>query len=159
MAITRGAHQALTDSWWLAEDLSKCPTRLYEIVPLQPTLDNYINDSRYMCGGAVLPGPTTVSRTPQLQPSAATTSPETAYAHPIVRWAHFLADITVQLVSWGKSEVQVTNSELELASRLLHHACMENCFDIDNRTMLTLHRQHSGPMATEEIIGYINITT
>ena len=99
VALTRGVHQALADFQWLAEDLSRRPTRPYDLVPLQPDLDSYHNTSRYMYGGAVLPGPTSVPRTPQPQPSAADTSLEPAGAHPIIWWAHFAADFTAQLIS------------------------------------------------------------
>ena len=84
LVLTRVVHQDLTDFWWLVENLSKLPTRLYELVPLKPTLNSYHYASGYMCGGAVLPGPMAVPRTPQPQPSAAATSPEPAGAHPIV---------------------------------------------------------------------------
>ena len=39
VALTRGIHQALADFRWLAEDLGQLTTRLYELVPLQTTLD------------------------------------------------------------------------------------------------------------------------
>ena len=47
------------------------------------------------------------------------------------------AGITAHLVSWGNPEGQVANSDLELAVRMLHHACMEDCFDIRERTTLS----------------------
>ena len=89
---------------------------MYELVPLHPTTDGYHNASGLMCEWSVLPGPMAVPWTPQLQPSSAATSPEPAGAHTIVLWAHFLADITRQLVSWVNPEVQVTNSDLYLAA-------------------------------------------
>ena len=61
--LDRFFHQAIADFQWLEEDLIKRPTRLYKLVPLQPTQDGYQNDSGYMCGGAVLLGPTMVPRT------------------------------------------------------------------------------------------------
>ena len=63
--LTRGIHQALEEFRWLAEDLSKRPTRLYAIVPFQPTLDGYHDASGSMYRGAVLPGLTAVPCTPQ----------------------------------------------------------------------------------------------
>ena len=75
VALTRGVHQALADFQWLAEELCKFPTRLYELVTIYLNLDSYHNTSGYMCGGGVLPVPTAVPWTPQLQPSAAATSP------------------------------------------------------------------------------------
>ena len=101
LALFRGVHQVLADFQWLAEDLGRRTTWLYEIVPLHTTLDGYHNAYWYMCGGAVLPGPTAVPRTSQQQPSAAATSPEPAGEHPILWRANFTADITDQLVSWG----------------------------------------------------------
>ena len=117
---------------------------MYELVPLHPTTDGYHNASGLMCEWSVLPGPMAVPWTPQLQPSSAATSPEPAGAHTIVLWAHFLADITRQLVSWVNPEVQVTNSDLYLASSMLHHACMANYFDIRERTTLSFTDNTAG---------------
>ena len=84
VVLTRGVHQALEEFQWLAEDLSKRPTRLFEHVPLHPTLDGYYDASWYICVGAVLLGPTEVPQTPQPQTSATATFPDTVGAHPIV---------------------------------------------------------------------------
>ena len=130
MVLTRGIHQTLTDFQWIAEDLSKRPRRLYEIVSLQPTMDGYHNTSEYFCVWEVPPGPTAVPRTPQPHTSTEAIPPEPAVAHPIVWKAHFTADITAQLISWGNPEVQVTNSDLDLADSVLHLACMDDCFNI-----------------------------
>ena len=89
VALTRGIHQALTYFRCLVEDRSKLPTRLNELVPLQTMLDGYHEASGYMCGGGVLPGSTDLTRTPQLQPSAADTSMVLTGAH------------LTQMVSWG----------------------------------------------------------
>ena len=62
-------------------------------MPLQPTLDGYHDASGYMCGGSVLPGPTVVLRTPQMQPRSAATSPEPVGAHPIVWWEQVLGEL------------------------------------------------------------------
>ena len=137
VTLSRGFHQALVDFLYLAEDLSKRPTRLYEILPLQPTLDGYHDASGYMCEGEVILGPMAVPRTPQPQPRATATSPETVGVHPIVRQAHFTTDVTSQLVSWGNLEGQVTNSDLDLAVRVFHHACTVKFFNIQERTMLS----------------------
>ena len=74
---------------------------------------------------------------PQLQPSAAATSPEPAGTHPIVWRAHFSPDITAHLISWGNPEGQVTNIDLELVGSLIYHACMVDCFDIHECTTLS----------------------
>ena len=84
VTLTKGFHYALADFCWLTEDLVNPPTRLYELLPLQPTLGSYHEASGYMYGGALLLGHTVVTRTPQPQPSAADTSPYLAGAHPTV---------------------------------------------------------------------------
>ena len=65
MALTTGIHQALTDFQLVYDDLSRRPTFFYVIVTLQIKLDGYHNASKYMCGGAVHTGPTSVTRNPK----------------------------------------------------------------------------------------------
>ena len=134
---TKGVHQAHAEFLWLTEDLGRHPTRLYELVPLHSTLDGYPDASGYMCGGSVLLGPTAVPWIPQPHPSAATTSLESAGSHPIVRRSYFTAKITARLVFCSNQEGQVTNSELELADRVIQHTFMEDCFDIHDQTTLS----------------------
>ena len=137
VALTWGVHQALAEFQWFVEYLGRRPTRLYELMPLHPTLDGYQDAYGYMCGGAVILGPTALTRTPQQQPSAAATSLDPKGAQSIKWRALFPADITTQLVSWGNPEDQVTNSDLELVGSVIHHACMANCFDISDRVTLS----------------------
>ena len=54
VVLTRSVDQALVDFRWMAEDLSKRPMSLYELVPLRPTMDGYHNASGYMCVDTVL---------------------------------------------------------------------------------------------------------
>ena len=49
VAMTRGIHQYLADFRWLAEDLSKRSTILYDLVPVHPTMGDYHDAPRYMC--------------------------------------------------------------------------------------------------------------
>ena len=58
VTLSTGVHESLDDFKWLAEDVAKRPTWMYELVPLCPTLDGYHNAYVYMCRGVVLPGPT-----------------------------------------------------------------------------------------------------
>ena len=104
VAMTRGVHQALAEFRWLTENMSKLPTRLYEIVLLQPILDGYHDASGYMFGGSVLLGPTALPRTHQPHPITVATSSDPAGEHPIVWRDHFTVDITAPLVSWDNSE-------------------------------------------------------
>ena len=105
-----------------------------------------------MCRGAVLLGPTAVPCTPQHYLSALATSLKPAVAHRIVWRTNFTVDITAQLVSWGNLEVQVTNSDLELAGSVIHYKCMVSFFDICEQNTLYrmdnvvgLWRQRKGP--------------
>ena len=84
VVLTRVIHQALTEFQWLAEVLSDSPTIMYELVPLQPMLDGYHNDSGYECGGGILPVPKAVPWTPQPQPSSVATPLEPTGSHSIV---------------------------------------------------------------------------
>ena len=136
MALTKGVHQVLAGFRWLAEYLSRRPARLYELVTLQSTMNGYYDASGYMCIGAVLLGPTAVPWATHHNPSPVATSPESAGADPIIWQAHFPADITYQLVPWGNPEVQVANSDLDLAVIVIHRTCMANFFDISERTTL-----------------------
>ena len=75
VTLSPGVHDALDDFNWLAKDVGKQPTRMYELVPLCPTVDGYHDASGYMCGDVVLPGPTATPRTLPPQPSAARPPP------------------------------------------------------------------------------------
>ena len=76
-------HAALSDFWWLAEDLANRPTCLYKLVTLPPTIDGYHDTSGTMCGGVLLLGPNSVTREIQAQPSTALSPPDLAAPHPI----------------------------------------------------------------------------
>ena len=39
VTLTKGVHQALEGLRWLSQDLERCPTRLYKLVPIHTTLD------------------------------------------------------------------------------------------------------------------------
>ena len=58
-------------------------------------------------------------------------------AHPIVWWALFSEDMSVSLVSWSNPTGMVTNSDIELAYRVIHHTYMEDCYDVQEQTILS----------------------
>ena len=62
VTLSTGVYVALAEFKWLAEDVANRPTRMYELVPLRPTVDGYHNASGYMNGGVVLPGTTDIPR-------------------------------------------------------------------------------------------------
>ena len=118
--MNKGAHQALADLLWLEQAMEWRPTRLYKLVPLQARLDVYHEAYGYMCGEAVLPGPTTVPRTLQPQPSAEKSTSDSMGAHPIVWRVLFPKDVAASMVSWENPTDKVTNSDLELAGSVIH---------------------------------------
>jgi hypothetical protein len=56
--LSQGVHDALADSRWLQADLTTRPTRLYELVPVEPTLVGSHDVSGFGAGGVWLPKPT-----------------------------------------------------------------------------------------------------
>ena len=136
VTLPPGVHDALDDFKWLAEDVAKRPTRMYELVPLRPTVDGYHDASGYMCAGVVIPGPTATPRTFPPQPSAARPSPNPTGAHPIFWRMTSPKDIVESLVSWKNPQGTVNNSELELSGGVVYSDCVAQCFVVKGRTTL-----------------------
>ena len=126
----------MDDFKWPADDVAKRPTRMYELVPLRPTVDGYHDALGYMCKGMVLPGPTATPWTLPPQPSAVRPSPNPTGAHPIVWRMPFPKDIVESLVSSTNPQETVNNSELELAGAVVHSDCVAQCFVVKERTTL-----------------------
>ena len=122
--LSPGVHDALDNLKWLTEDVAKPPTRMYELIPIRPTLDGYHNASGYMCGGVVLPGPTTTPRKLPPHHRAARPSPNPTGAHPIVWRMSFPKNIVKSPVSWTNPQGTVNNSELELSGGVFHSDCV-----------------------------------
>ena len=142
--LSEGAHEALADFRWLAEDIANRPTRIYELVPLRSILDGYHDASGYMCGGMVLPGPTAISRILPPQSSAARPSTNPKGSHPIVWRMPFHKDIVDSLVSCTNPQGTVNNSELELAGGIIHSDCVAQCFVVTERTVLSRTNNTAG---------------
>ena len=111
--------------------------RIYELVPLRPTMDGYHDASGYICGGVVLPVPTSLPLilTPQL--SAARTSPNPTAAHPVVRRAPFPKYVVYSLVIWKNQQGTVNNSKLEPTGAIIHGDCLAQCFVVTEHTVLS----------------------
>ena len=56
VTLSPAVHQDLANFHWILDDPKARPTRLYELVPLVPTVDGYHNDYGTICGGVLLPG-------------------------------------------------------------------------------------------------------
>ena len=137
VTLSKGVHEDLAEFCWLVEDVSNCPTRIYDLVPLQPTVDGYHDASGYMCGGVVIPGPTAIPRIFPPQPSSARRSPNPIVSHPIVWRTPFPKDIVNSLVSWTNLQGTVNNLELELMGGIIQSDCVSQCFVVTERTVLS----------------------
>ena len=83
-----------------------------------------------MCAGSVIPVTTSVPQTLQLQTIIVKATPYPTGEHPIVWRDIFPEDMSASLVSWENPTGKVTNSDIELAGRLIFHACMADCYDL-----------------------------
>ena len=48
------------------------------------------------------------------------------------------------MFSWGNPEGQVTNSDLDMAGRVIHHTYMSDCFDIRQSTTMSQRDNTAG---------------
>ena len=90
--------------------MSKCPTHIYKLVPLRPTVDGYHDVSGYMCEVVVLLGLTAIPRVFLSKPSATQPSPNPTVAHPVVWRVPFPKDVVDSMVSWTKPQDTDNNS-------------------------------------------------
>ena len=125
VTLFTGIHEALSDFRWLPEEVANRPTCIYELVPLQPTVDGYHDASGYMCSGVVLPGPTAIPWTLPPQPSAPRPSPNPNGAHPVVWCMPFPKDIVDSLVSWKNPQGTDTTQNCNLINRRWCYNCKE----------------------------------
>ena len=114
ITLMRGIHEALEDFRWMVNDLAISPMRIYELVPLVPTVEGYHDALGTMCGGVVLPGPIAVPQVLPPQPSSARPSPNSTGAHLIVWWESFPPNLVDRLVTWSNPTSTVTNFEFQL---------------------------------------------
>jgi hypothetical protein len=157
--LRKGVHDALDDFRLLHQDLARRPTRLYELVPLSPTLIGSHDASGSGAGGIWLP---TEAAIPRNEPLVGDTVSPHHLAHPIVWRTRFDPAITSQLASWTNPHGAINNSDLELAGGLLHHEAAAQCFDIRERTVLsktdntpTLFWQRKGSATTQGPPAYL----
>ena len=149
LKLSKGVHDALDDFRLLFGDLARRPTRLYELVPLAPTLTGTHDASGHGAGGIWLPSDTAV---PRLHDNN----------HPIVWRMTFPTSVTTDLASFQNPRGPITNSDLELAGSLLHHKAAVQTYDIQERTVLsranntpTVFRQRKGSATTTGPAAYL----
>ena len=125
VTLKRGVHQALDDFRWLANDLSSRPTRIAELVPLNPVAEGHHDASGKGAGGIWFPGSGLVPR----QGYNAT--------QPLVWQLEWPSFVSEAIVSSDNPNGTITNSDLELAGGLLHLEAAAQAFDIRERTVVS----------------------
>jgi hypothetical protein len=124
LALDKGVHHALNNFCWMHGNISTCPTRIAELVPLPPAAEGHHDASGLGAGGIWFTGS---SLHPQQGYLAAT---------PIVwryAWPHYISS---KLVTGENPTGTITNSDLELAGGLIHLDCISQCYDVRERTVL-----------------------
>ena len=102
IALRKGVHDALHDFRWLHHNISHRPTRIAEVIPLQPCALGYHDASGRGAGGVWFP-------TPDLHPREGI-PPNT----PLLWRLSWPPDITANLVSRANPQRKISNSDLEL---------------------------------------------
>lgn len=157
VAITANVQLILDDFRELFRDLQLRPTRLYELVPLTPTIHGNHDAAGHGAGGVWFPTPTARARTTTVCTSPHGRKRRRTRLHPVLWRMPFPRDIQDRLVSHSNPHGDLTNSDLEEAGAFLHQDCGAQCFDIRERTSLsrtdntaTLYWQRKGSTSTSK---------
>jgi hypothetical protein len=122
-------HQMLDDFKQIHHHLHLRPTRLAELIPIQPTVHGSHDAAKVGAGGVLLPMPHAVPRCSTLWPP-----PQGPTPHPVLWRLPFPLHIQQQLAT-ADHKGPLTNSDLELAGSVLHHEVAAQCFDLRERTL------------------------
>lgn len=133
LRLTASFHQALDDFRWLLANLGSRPTRLYELVPTNPSLIGTHDASGIGAGGVWLPHPTTPGRSVVFHSLG--NQPAQRTAVPTVWRCRFPSDIAARLRTMSNEHGDLNNSEFELVGAYLHDDAAAQCFDIRERTI------------------------
>ena len=151
--LKKGIHQALDDFRWLLRDINSWPTRMAEVVPLNPSAIGYHDASGIDARGVWFEGPALspwhmINNKPSI--------------NPIVwrcKWPQHIKDA---LITETNPFGTLTNSDLELAGGLLHLEAIANNFDTRERTILskmdnlaTLYWQWKGSSTTTKAPAHL----
>ena len=151
IALNKGTHQALEDFRWMANDISSRPTRIAELVPLDPILEGHHDAAGSTgAGGVWFPGENANVREGYL-PNV-----------PVLWRLPWPQDIIDRVVTDANPSGTITNSDLELAGGLLHLDCAAQVFDTRERTILskgdnlnTTHWERKGSTSTESAAAFL----
>jgi hypothetical protein len=128
--LSPNLHQILADFAIIHHQLHTRPTRLAELIPLQPTVHGAHDAAKAGAGGVLLPMPHAIPRHTLTGPidSLSPTPPPVVWRYP------FPLHIQRQLAT-ANSPGPISNSDLELAGSLLQHEVGAQCFDLRERTI------------------------
>lgn len=134
--LSAAVHSALGHFQTIVHQLDQRPTRLPELVPLQPTVTGNVDAAGCGAGGVLLPSNNAVPRRARYRTLNLS---QTTVRRPVpVLWRmRFPKDITDRLVTFKNPNGDITNSDLELAGSLIQMACAAECFDTRERTILS----------------------
>jgi hypothetical protein len=150
IALHKNVHTALDDFRWMLNNITNRPTRIAEIIPLNPGALGYHDAAGIGAGGVWFPSPEFVPR--------GSTTPGT----PLLWRLKWPDDITANLVSRTNPHGTINNSELELAGGLLQLDIIAQNYDVRERTILsktdnlaTLFWQRKGSTTSTKVPAYL----
>ena len=125
--LSDAVHQALADFAWLGNELHKRPTRIAELVPLQPSVCGAHDAAASGAGGVIFASQEVCPRdVPGVLGEG---------DGPIVWRVQFPPELEQKLVSWNNPRGIINNSQLELAGCLLHFDSVAHLYDVRERTV------------------------
>jgi hypothetical protein len=116
--ISSAVHRILADFCWLAQDLTRRPTRIAEIIP--KTKPDTLGDK-----DAAATGMGGVHFVPQLDGTM----------QPMLWRCPFPSNVQQRLVSYDNPQGDINSSELELAASVAHHDVLAQAFDVQEATI------------------------
>ena len=144
VSLKKGVHQALDDFRWMLNDITKRPTRIAEIVPLNASAVGHHDASGKGSGGVWFPSA-------HIQPR------QGFEASPILWRVKWPEKITSRLITEDNPGGSITIADLELAGGLLQLEALCQTYDIRERTVLsktdnlaTLFWQRKGSATTDQ---------
>ena len=143
LTLTKVLQDILKEFLWIDSNVDVCPTWLFELVALNPTVGSHQDTFGYMCGYVILQGTRSVPRFLQKQTRSYLPSLYPSAAHPIIWRAHFPSDVVRNLITWDNPQGKFIKSELELLTSVLHHDCIAYFSDVLKKK--TSHRQTTYP--------------
>jgi hypothetical protein len=137
LCLDKGFHDAIDNFWWLSDSIRDRPTRLQELVPMQPTLLGAHNASGRGAGGVWFPSPEAVCRDVQIHTLRQGALVQHSIGpHALLLW-HVPFDSSIQdkLLSFANPTGTINNSELELAGSVLHNSVAAHCYEKRKRIL------------------------